>query len=210
MKLVVFIDDDDKFEIPLFRKAFSDYFDIVTGTSLDQVCAQLEAAKRIPDLFVLDMYFPDAVPQQADIKNVQTTKLSIDEDQGNIRAAYSNFQRAQNRLKTVLRAWKQGPEGGWLLAENVAAKYPHTPIIFYSRKATAEDVIRCLTLKNVYGVERKVTGLNDEDTERKTLENAGRLAATFTKLIETKGEASIEALRSSANAIEKYLKSVFG
>ncbi|MEE8256382.1 MAG: hypothetical protein V3R60_00700, partial [Acidobacteriota bacterium] len=116
------------------------------------------------------------------------------------------FQTAKERLKRVLHAWNQGPDGGLDLAKRVAKEYPDAPIVFYSRKATPEDVVRCMTLKNVFAVERKPTGSDDDETEKWTIVDSGRLAIALGKVIENKDTSTLKTLRKSAQVIWKFLK----
>ncbi len=208
-KRTVFIDDDDTFEIPLFRKALEGTFDIVTGVELEAVRTQIAGTDWKPDLFVLDLYFPLGIPDEAALANVRSSKLEIIDDQGNMRAAYANFQTVKVRLTRVLHAWNQGPDGGLDLAKRVAKEYPDVPIVFYSRKATPEDVVRCITLKNVCVVEIKPTGSNYDEIEKWTIENSGQLAIALGKVIENKNTSTLKTLRESAKVISNFLKPLF-
>ena len=208
-KRIVFIDDDDTFEIPLFRKALEGTFDIVTGVELEPVRTQIAGTDWKPDLFVLDLYFPLGIPDEAALANVRSSKLEIIDDQGNMRAAYANFQTVKVRLTRVLHAWNQGPDGGLDLAKRVAKEYPDVPIVFYSRKATPEDVVRCMTLKNVCAVEIKPTGSNYDEIEKWTIENSGQLAIALGEVIENKNTSTLKTLRESAKVISNFLKPLF-
>ena len=73
-KRIVFIDDDDTFEIPLFRKALEGTFDIVTGVELEPVRTHIAGTNWKPDLFVLDLYFPLGKPA-----NIYLTKVRHDD-----------------------------------------------------------------------------------------------------------------------------------
>jgi CheY-like chemotaxis protein len=159
MYRVCFIDDDQEFEIPLFREVFGDTFDIITATSYADLKSRIESLENWnPDLFILDMYFPAGPTDRNAIEHLKAEPLQIENDNAQIRPAYRNFIKAQARLKDVLRAHKQGPSGGLELAMKIAIGYPKVPIVFYSRKATIEDIIRCMAIENVWSVERKPTG----------------------------------------------------
>ena len=56
--VVCFIDDDSN-EISRFVSAFGREFDCVTGTSLDACLRSLKEKKLKPDLWILDLYFPE-------------------------------------------------------------------------------------------------------------------------------------------------------
>ena len=56
---ICFIDDDESFEITLFRDVFAEEFDIITATNYIDLKSQIDDREGwIPDLFVLDLYFP--------------------------------------------------------------------------------------------------------------------------------------------------------
>lgn len=207
-KRIVFIDDDAEFEIPLFRKAFGSRFALVTGTDLDSVARKMEATGFKPDLFVLDLHFPQGPADPEAVARLRASALEVEDDKASLRAAYANMQKAQARLSEVMRAWRQGPEGGLKLARAVAARFPGTPIVFYSRKVSPLEAIACLTLKNVVGVERKITGASDRDTEQKTLAESARLASAFARAIAAE-PAALEPLRQAARAVLGFLKAAF-
>ncbi len=56
-----FIDDDAAFEIPLFLELFGERFDVVAGVTLEDCAPRMkEGGDWAPELFVLDLYCPDA------------------------------------------------------------------------------------------------------------------------------------------------------
>jgi CheY-like chemotaxis protein len=131
------------------------------------------------------MYFPSGAPDTKAIEALTLHPLEIPGDKAEIRPAYTNYLAAKDRLNAVLAAWKQGPDGGIRLAAQVRAHYPKVPIAFYSRKATAEDVLRCLRQDGVLDVISKPTGRDDMDTERRTQGMKADLVLRFTALMDS-------------------------
>ncbi|MGB2824486.1 MAG: hypothetical protein WBF17_26155 [Phycisphaerae bacterium] len=199
---VCFIDDDAEFEIPLFREVFGEELDVLAAASYAELRSQIESREAWhPDLFVLDLYFPSGEPDAAAIDALKADPPVVEDDRAEIRAAYGNFLRAQRRLRRVLDAWRQGPAGGLELAGQVAADFPDVPIVFYSRKATFEDVVRCLAARNVRAVERKPTGRDDADTRRLTRAARGHLLARFNAAISRTDSERIQRLKDAARVI---------
>ncbi|MHC4474818.1 MAG: response regulator [Planctomycetota bacterium] len=209
MHRVCFIDDDQEFEIPLFREVFGDIFDVVTATSYVDLKSRIESLESWnPDLVVLDLYFPSGPMDGSAIEHLEAAPMQIENDNAQIRPAYRNFVKAQARLKDVLRAHKQGPSGGLELAGKIAVAYPKVPIVFYSRKATIEDVIRCMAVENVWSVERKPTGRDQAETVKLTDSAKGRLVASFESVIERKDLQSIQKIKSAAKCWLTYLQTL--
>jgi CheY-like chemotaxis protein len=185
MHRICFIDDDGDFEIPLFKDIFGNDYDIITATDYDDARGQIdERPDWAPDLFVLDLYFPEGAADTEAIATLKKKPLALPDDSADIRTAYSNYLRAQSRLQGVLSAHKQGPDGGLRLAAAVARDFPATPIVFYSRKASFEDVVRCLATKGVRWVERKPTGKTDAETRALTYDQKDRIVRNFNIAIE--------------------------
>ncbi len=57
------------------------------------------------------------------------------------------------------------------------------PVVFYSRKASPEDVLRCLGEEAVVDVVHKPTGGTDAATERLTEERADAIARRFEEAV---------------------------
>jgi CheY-like chemotaxis protein len=209
MHRVCFIDDDQEFEIPLFREVFGDTFDIITATNYVDLKSRVESLENWnPDLFILDLYFPAGPIDGNAIKHLKAKPLQIENDNAQIRPAYRNFVKAQDRLKNVLRAHKQDPSGGLELARKIAVGYPEVPIVFYSRKATIEDVIRCMAVENVWSVERKPTGRDQAETIKLTNSAKGRLVAHFENIIERKDLQNIQKVKDAAKYWLAYLQAL--
>jgi CheY-like chemotaxis protein len=206
MYRVCFIDDDKEFEIPLFRDVFADVFDIITAADYNELKSQVAGRRGWqPDLFVLDLYFPSGLPDQDAIKALETKPLTVETDNAQIRPAYRNYLKARDRLQKVLDAHKQGPAGGLELARKVASDYPEVPIVFYSRKATVEDVIRCLAAENVWAVERKPTGRNQAETIELTHSAKDRLVSRFETAISKAAADTIKRTKAAAKVMVEVL-----
>jgi CheY-like chemotaxis protein len=211
MYRVCFIDDDRDFEIPLFESTFGDVYDVVAGDSYDAAREKMsERGEWCPDLFVLDLYFPSGEPDRAAIDELRRSAVAFEGDGAEMRAAYANHLRAESRLKAVLGAWKQGPDGGLEIARRAARDYPRTPIVFYSRKATFEDAVRCLAADGVWWLEKKPTGYGDEDTRRLTLSEKPRIAERFDAIIARRGEEQTMAIKGGAESVREFVRSMLG
>lgn len=204
---VCFVDDDEKFEIPLFRDVFGDTFDTVTATDYVELKSQIDSRKDwMPDLFVLDLYFPRGPANRDEIEALRAEPLSLENDNAEIRTAYRNYNRARERLQRVLDAWNQNANGGLKLAERVAADYPKVPIVFYSRKATLEDAVRCMAAKNVWWVERKPTGKDSAETIKLTKSAKQDIARRFEAVISKADSEKHKCLKEAARVFVEFLR----
>ena len=69
MYRICFIDDDEKFEIPLFHRAFDEIFDVITANDYASLKLKIDNQEAWrPDLFVLDLYFPSEPASQGAIE----------------------------------------------------------------------------------------------------------------------------------------------
>lgn len=199
---ICFIDDDEHFEIPLFVKTFGEEFDLITATNFGECCRRIdERGNWTPDLFVLDLYFPSGLADTQAVRLLVSQPSENPNDQGEIRQAYMNYLAAKSRLEVVLAAWKQGPEGGIRLAAQIHARYPDVPIVFYSRKATAEDVLRCMAQDGVLDVISKPTGRDDSDTEDKTREMKDGLSSKFREMMNPAVAQQRAAVQQAVNLV---------
>lgn len=205
---ICFIDDDEEFEIPLFRKVFGDTFDIVTAANYADLVSQVsEREDWAPDLFVLDLYFPCGAPNPNAIEALRADPLSLENDNAQIRPAYRNHVKARTRLASILDAWNQSANGGLRLAEEVAIDFPEVPIVFYSRKATLQDAIRCMAAKNVCWVEKKPTGKSSAETIELTGSAQQHLVRRFEAAILQTDKQERERLKEAARAFAEILES---
>ena len=197
-----FIDDDAAFEIPLFLEVFGERFDVVAGVTLeDCVPGMKERGDWAPELFVLDLYFPAAAADERAIAALAESPLSLPRDGAGLRQAHANHLAAKARLAAVLAAWRQGPEGGLALAARVRERYPGTPMVFYSRKATTEDALRCLAEDGVFAVIAKPSGATDRESEAKAIEQGAVIGARFTEVIETSSAPAWGEARQAARLL---------
>lgn len=124
--------DDDPDEIRRFRASMATRFILGAGTSLD---AALEDLRRqghsSPDLYVLDLYYPQGGRSRPD----QLQRLAN---------ARKNLLDSQATFASLLAEIGQGTEGGFRLADRLSRFGLRKPFVFFSRKATAEDVVQAL------------------------------------------------------------------
>ena len=204
---ICFIDDDEKFEIRLFRDVFGEAFDIVAATGYVELKSQLDSRKGwMPDLFVLDLYFPCEPANRDEIEALRAEPLSLENDNAEIRTAYRNYLRAKARLAGILEAWNQNANGGLKLAKKVAADYPKVPIVFYSRKATLEDAVRCMAARNVWWVEKKPTGKDPAETIELTKSAKQRIAHRFETVISKADSGKVKRLKEAAKVFVENLQ----
>jgi len=204
---VCFVDDDEQFEIPLFRDVFGEAFDIIAASDYVELKSQITKRKNWkPDLFVLDLYFPSEPESREAIKALRAEPLSLKNDNAEIRQAYINYLSAQDRLARVLDAWNQNAKGGLALAEKIVDDYPDAPIVFYSRKATLEDAVRCIAARNVRSVVRKPTGKDSTDTIEMTKKAKQRLTKRFKTAVSKADSAKLERQKKAAKIILEMLQ----
>ncbi len=207
MYRICFIDDDEEFEIPLFCDVFGEVFDIIAANNFAELKSQFDSRESWkPDLFVLDLYFPSGPSNIEAIKALRAEPLLMEKDNAEIRTAYINYIRAQGRLARVLDAWKQNANGGLILAEKVVADYPDVPIVFYSRKATLEDVVRCMAARNVWSVEIKPTGKDSNDTIELTKLAQQRIIRRFEMAISKADSGRLAHKKEAAEILLEMLR----
>jgi CheY-like chemotaxis protein len=129
-QVICFIDDDPH-ELDIFARVFGNDFRILGGNRFVEAKEKLTEAGRRPNLFLLDLYFPtgrDSTPEE---------RLEMARLKGEVEAA-------QARLNAYLAQIGQDRSGGLRLLSQVRREFPDTPIVFYTRKGTLEDVNACL------------------------------------------------------------------
>jgi CheY-like chemotaxis protein len=204
---ICFIDDDGEFEIPLFCDVFGEAFDIIAASNYAELKSLIDSREDWkPVLFVLDLYFPSGPANREAIEALRAEPLFVENDNAEIRTAYRNYLRAKTRLAGVLDAWKQNANGGLILAEKVVADYPDVPIVFYSRKATLEDVVRCMAARNVWSVERKPTGKDSADTIELTRLAQQRIIRRFKMAISKADSDKLECKKEAAEVLVEMLR----
>ena len=210
MKRVCFVDDDAQFEIPLFRDAFNQKFDLICGTSTTDVFDQIRDRKAWqPDLFVLDMYLPSAPPDNAQIQKLSEEPLVLPPDNGELRLAFLNYLAATNRFRQTLFAWNQSAEGGQNLAGKIYESFPNIPIVFYSRKAILQDAIVCMQMRNVVKVVLKPSGIDDEETRKLTLQESSRIEAEFKEAMSLPGSSDLKRIKDVLSSLLRIFDDFF-
>jgi CheY-like chemotaxis protein len=159
-QLLVFVDDDPS-ELETFIKLYEDErIEIVpvhapsSPDALPQIKDMLNA--RQPDLFVLDMFLPTSQTaltrlSKAALKSgmvkLDGLRQSIVEIETVTHDGKELLRRTQGlvaRAEALVKVWceelGQSPRGGIALLQELDTLYPDTPKLFYSRKATVEDV----------------------------------------------------------------------
>jgi len=204
---ICFVDDDKEFEIPLFCDVFGEAFDIIAASDYVELKSLIDSRENWkPVLFVLDLYFPFGPANREAIEALRAEPLFVENDNAEIRTAYRNYLRAKTRLAGVLDAWKQNANGGLILAEKVVADYPDVPIVFYSRKATLEDVVRCMAARNVWSVEKKPTGKDSADTIELTRLAQQRIIRRFKMAISKADSGELERKKEAAEVLVQMLR----
>ncbi len=169
---VCFIDDDPA-ELRRFQECLGEYFVIGAGTTREAALEDLRSQGRgHPDLFVLDMYFPEA-------------GANTDSELAELQAAWDEVVRAQTALQAVLAKLGQSSRGGQELAKRV-----HGPYVFFTRKATLEEGMRALqqgartVIKKPDPTERERQGRSRAEAYDQALRNRAReIAAEITRAI---------------------------
>jgi predicted nucleotide-binding protein len=125
MKKSVCYVDDDRDELRRFRNTFQDRYILGTGTTLKEALDDLGNNK--PDLFLLDLYFgpiPTADQRRKMLK------------------ADAKLTKHEQEVRLLLAKFKQTPEGGFSLADQVATRCPGVPRVLFSRKAFLKDAMQ--------------------------------------------------------------------
>lgn len=177
--LLCFIDDSPQ-ERELFEEVFGadqGYFQVICAPSLDEAQTKIAQIERIPDLFVLDLYFPggeDSPPSTEDLRE----PVAFIEDGGNLAEAYLNLETARRRYQTLRILLGQSPAGGFKLIEQVQEAFPGVPIVTYTRKGTIEEA-EMARRAGARRVLQKPSGENWEATRRLTRERRLDLEQSF-------------------------------
>jgi hypothetical protein len=130
-KAICFIDDDPD-EINRFRKNLVSRFIVGAGTSIASAIADLRVSGRDrPDLFLLDMYYPESQP------NIRDPHISLNR-------ARAKLLRAEAEFYNTLVDLRQTPEGGFRNLRDVRSLYrlPRVPVAFFTRKGTLDNAVR--------------------------------------------------------------------
>jgi CheY-like chemotaxis protein len=158
MRHICFLDDSPA-ELETFTELFCDGFRITTvlvdrpGTALAAVSAKLKGQR--PDLFALDLYYPqsDNAPRELRAGTVleacrqvaaiadAAAKLpgEFSEPIKLLKESHDLVAESRRLLQLFCDELNQSPEAGVRVLLELRRKYPNTPKVFYSRKATVED-----------------------------------------------------------------------
>lgn len=206
--LVIFVDDAQR-ELDLFRKAFSDDFEVFTAFSAMQ--AKLTLTPRVPDLIVLDVSFTqgDGV---ADKKALEAAKNapSLQRTQGVqdtaevLRIASLNEKTAAQMRRALQKALKNNVFGGMDLARAMNRFWPNTPIVAYSRKSDTQEVLYYLAnIPNVRNfIQKPESGKTWDETVTLTMQERPRIVGLFTQAIVGRGPGLQEAARLIVAKVE--------
>jgi len=154
---LVFIDDDPK-ELTDLGSIVSDVYDYEPVTWPHKGAIHLN---RVPDLFVLDMYFPKPDSPSAigkkelDVQRLKASRIASDfaalygdsiVAPDLLRRTFACIQEGYDLLWSQCAALGQTAEHGRELLAGIQAdqRFTDVPIVFYSRKATVEDGVRAL------------------------------------------------------------------
>jgi CheY-like chemotaxis protein len=186
--------EDDEAEIATFRRLYEgDLFEVTPvciqfpRSALPQIDAAL--ATRVPDLFVLDLFFPvtstppggftgDTVDEaRAQLRRVLQVAGELEGaffDEPGLARSEKELLRAGSDLvywsQRMLRHWcdvlGQSPDGGIALMRLIHEKYPSVPVVFYSRKAMVADLKAALQAGALDVIQKPHRSLEDAEAVR--------------------------------------------
>ena len=160
-KHICFIDDDPD-EIATFERLYDgEIFSVTSILAQDagHAIAKVDKAlgRVIPDLFVLDLYFPLSADSPTSLSDVAGTTQDLDrlndgiqelksllkaspaEGKQLLRLAHALVNRSRRLLDHWCKQLNQSPQGGIELIRRLSTSFPRVPKVFYSRKATLQD-----------------------------------------------------------------------
>ena len=144
--------DDDPAELRRFRENLEPEFVIGTGQTLDDAVADLRKnGRERPDLFVLDLYFPDG-------------PLNTEAELSELRTAWNRLGIAQAEFLSVLTKLRQSSRGGMKLADEIRQRYGSRNYVFFTRKATLEEGLTALNRCRALGIMKKPDAPPAENT----------------------------------------------
>lgn len=128
---ICFVDDSDE-ELHRFRENLKNRFAIGTGHTLDDALADLrKQGYDEPQLFVLDMYFPEG-------------PRNTDQQLSELHEAWIKYRTAQREFMSTLARLGQTTAGGEALADQIRKRYYRPKYVFLTRKGTLEEGLRAL------------------------------------------------------------------
>lgn len=137
--LICFIDDSAK-ERELFEEVFGSddgAFRVICAETFEEARSAIEELDEMPDLFVLDLYFPTG--EKTDVTVESIGPITLPDDKCDLTQAFLNVETAHNRFREIRDALGQSPAGGLKLIERVQDSYPGVPMVTYTRKGTIEE-----------------------------------------------------------------------
>ena len=160
-KHICFIDDDPD-EIATFERLYDGVIFSVTSIlaqDASHAIAKVDKAlgRVIPDLFVLDLYFPLSADSPKSLSDAAGTTQDLDrlndgiqelksllkaspaEGKQLLRLAHALVNRSRRLLDHWCKQLNQSPQGGIELIRRLRTSFPRVPKVFYSRKATLQD-----------------------------------------------------------------------
>lgn len=188
---VVFLDDCEA-ELATFRKLFGGFGFQITTVLADRPSAALANVSkrlkgRIPDLLVLDLYYPQTedAPQKlrsgATLEACRQIAAIADVAAGLpadfprpldlLKEAHNLVSESRQLLSLLCEELRQSPEAGVRILRELRLRYPNVPMVFYSRKATIADLKSALRAG--------ATDLLLKPHPREEAREARRLAALF-------------------------------
>jgi DNA-binding NarL/FixJ family response regulator len=179
---ICFIDDSEA-EIGRFRTYFGDRFDIVAGVDLDAAAAGGVA----PDLFVLDLYFATSPSRQpvseSELREMlarlpDAASLYSGSEHEFLERVWAYLSGVRLIMDEVLAGFGQTADAGLDLMAGVGERFPGVPVVFYTRKGTLEDAVRCLAA-GAADVIRKMQPRPGESEEAAMARAAPEIAGRF-------------------------------
>jgi CheY-like chemotaxis protein len=189
--VVCFIDDDPK-EIEIVQHVFGQDLHIVAATRWSQALTELQALGGPPNLFLLDLYFPvgrDSTPAERETMARLRTEV----------------ETAQKKLSDYLAAIGQDRAGGLHLLEQVRGVYRHVPVVFYTRKATLDDVTACLEAGAVAVLRKPQPETLDAQSNPYQQMEAAAMAHRNTLLNKFEALSSSGALLKKVTKVARYI-----
>ena len=151
--------DDDLAELRRFRENLKSEFVIGVGRTLDDALADLKRnGRERPDLFVLDLYFPDG-------------PLNTEPELAELRTSWDRYKLAQADFMAVLAKLRQTSHGGLTLAEDLWQRYRSRNYVFFTRKATLEEGLIAISRGHALGIMKKPDA-HPTEAEDRTLAEA--------------------------------------
>ena len=179
-KSVVCFVDDNPHEIKRFRKYLKKYFVIGSGTSISDALKDLnKQGYKKPDLFILDLYFPDG-PRHTEEEIMELCR------------AREALLDAEGEFVMHMAKLRLSSHGGLKLASDLRERWGAHPFIYFTRKGTLEESVRCLKQGALKVIKKPDPNKREKECEtvRKAYDlafknNAGKIAFEIEDAIRT-------------------------